>query len=145
MNVIFYNYNSPAIAVSKELTNPSIYNVKLKADFDIIRPVLLLTATDVLDKDYCYIPDLKRYYFIEPPQRFVAKNTLEIMLRVDVLMTYKDRILASECLIYSTPSGNKYVDGAVVEKRRSILKLDFPTSFGTESYVLITANTSKVV
>lgn len=64
----------------------SITNVSIKIEYGFI------------DFNYVYIPEFNRYYFVDD---FVVinNNLYEIILTVDVLMSFKDYILDLECFI----------------------------------------------
>jgi hypothetical protein len=72
----------------------------LREDCSIINPVIKLenmTATQLKECNYCYIPDFGRYYYIN---NIVCKNKLyELTMHVDVLMSFKDGIRANDAVI----------------------------------------------
>ena len=71
-------------------------NVPLKKDTDILKPELLLYATESLEvMNYCYISDFTRFYFIEDIEQ-VRENLYRIKCKVDVLESYKIQILNSK-------------------------------------------------
>ena len=71
-------------------------NVPLKKDTDILKPELLLYATESLEvMNYCYISDFTRFYFIEDMDQ-VRESLYRIKCKVDVLESYKLQILNSK-------------------------------------------------
>ena len=58
------------------------------------RLIILPEITNLLTANYVYIPDFNRYYYVVDP--IVVNNQLiRLMLHVDVLYSYKDKILAN--------------------------------------------------
>ena len=61
--------------------------------------LLRTTITDILlQANYCYIPDFKRYYFIKDIIS-VGKYLWRINMTTDSLMSYKDEILNLSCFV----------------------------------------------
>lgn len=98
MNVIFYKTDSPKISTSKTITNGTTYSVQLKENTTIEEPVIIVTGYNEIDKNYCYIADFNRYYFINDIT-ILTGNRTEIKLGVDVATTYTNEILNSTQLI----------------------------------------------
>lgn len=98
MDVIFYKTDSPKIATAKTITNGTTYSVQLKENTTIENPVIIVTGYNEIDKNYCYIADFNRYYFIGD-KTILTGNRTEIELNVDVATTYATEILNSEQLI----------------------------------------------
>ena len=93
---------------------------------DILNPVLKLSS-NFLDKNYVLIPDFEnRYYFVSSIEMLRGGHML-MNCHVDVLMTYKDVILQTECNIVRQENApnNKLVDNYCtvnVNKKNVILK-----------------------
>lgn len=78
---------------------------------DILNPVLKLSS-NFLDKNYVLIPDFEnRYYFVSSIEMLRGGHML-MNCHIDVLMTYKDIILQTECNIVRQENApnNKLVD-----------------------------------
>jgi len=120
MKVILYNNQSDKATVGKVLNDPIEYDVKLKGDGDVISPFFLLKDSGIIGKNYCYIEDFKRYYYIEEIQK-IANDIVRIQLKVDVLKTYENQIRGSYGVIIRSMDYNKYYDGGdnLVEIRRN--------------------------
>lgn len=98
MDVIFYKTDSPKISTAKSITNGTTYSVQLKENTTIEEPVIIVTGYNEIDKNYCYIVDFNRYYFINDIT-ILTGNRTEIKLGVDVATTYATEILNSTQLI----------------------------------------------
>ena len=97
MTIIFYKTLSKPNEINKVLQNSFTITGSFKTDTDIIKPIIkVLNTTDfnIFDYNYCYISELKRYYFIEDIT-ILADKLFFISLSLDVLYTYKNTILSS--------------------------------------------------
>ena len=99
-SIDLYKNDSPVEKIGKTLNSQStINNVALKRDTSILRPVLLLnTNLSIFQYNYMYISEFGRYYFIDDI-RSINDNLWEISAHVDVLETYKSKILANTAVI----------------------------------------------
>lgn len=84
-----YNNKSVDSVIGKELEELGEIKVKLRADIDIVNPIIRLKA-GFTDFNYCYIEELKRFYFVRGTS-FVG-NVVIIELKVDILESYKMEI-----------------------------------------------------
>lgn len=93
-DVNLYNTNSPNNALTKNLENETRYKCSIKRamGINILEPVLYIKSDTMLNFNYAYIPDFKRYYFINKIE-IAPNNIYALYLSIDVLMTYKDEIL----------------------------------------------------
>ena len=97
MTIIFYKTLSKPNEINKVLQNSFTITGNFKTDTDIIKPIIkVLNTTDfnIFEYNYCYISELKRYYFIEDVT-ILADKLFFISLSLDVLYTYKNAILSS--------------------------------------------------
>lgn len=97
MTIIFYKTLSKPNEINKVLQNSFTITGSFKTDTDVIKPIIkVLNTTDfnVFDYNYCYISELKRYYFVEDIT-ILADKLFFISLSLDVLYTYKNAILSS--------------------------------------------------
>lgn len=97
MTIIFYKTLSKPNEINKVLQNSFTITGNFKTDTDVIKPIIkVLNTTDfnIFDYNYCYISELKRYYFIEDIT-ILADKLFFISLSLDVLYTYKNAILLS--------------------------------------------------
>lgn len=108
MKVIFYNNISNHNVVNKKLELINEVEFNLKDDTDIINPTLFLKKYK--DGNYCYIPDLNRYYFIDNIT-LMKGGYYGIYCSIDVLKTYSDEINKSE--YYSKDGVLKIMDSEI--------------------------------
>lgn len=97
MEAIFYKTSDVSNKLSKTLTDEKKYNAVLKESMYLSTiHIVLNEQIENFNFNYCYIPKLKRYYFVEKIN-IMRNNLIEVDLIEDVLMTYKDNILESKC------------------------------------------------
>lgn len=110
MNAYLYYNKSDKRYVSKDLEaitydGSDHIDIEMKEDTSIIDPTFILrTQSKVLTANYIYVPDLNRYYYIN--DYTVSHQRIYIDCHVDVLMSYKDSILAKN--IIAKRSENRY-------------------------------------
>lgn len=108
MTITLYNTSSPAKKIYKTLENNyEISGVVFLDSEDVVNPVLLLSYTTNIDRtrfNYCYIPDLHRYYFITGFE-VMTGQVVAISLHCDVLMTYKPYLVDQNINIVRKGSG----------------------------------------
>ena len=91
MNVILYNNKSDKRQLVKNIAEIKTISATAKGDINIISPTLIIQNTDMTDINYCYITELKRYYFLTN-YTYLTGQRIELQCNVDVLMTYSDEI-----------------------------------------------------
>lgn len=101
MQIIFSHTDSKPNVINKTIIQLRTVNIVLREMVDEKRPALLLHDDTVADSNYCYLPDFKRYYFIEQVNRYNA-HLVKVVLACDLLMTYKDKLLQQNVLITAT-------------------------------------------
>ena len=104
MNITLYKNSSPINKVSKSLGNEKNLGNSciLIDDTSIIEPTIMIGGfkkiDDFADYNYCYIPQFKRYFFINDIT--ACKNGyVKMLLKCDVLMSFKSDILNSTQLV----------------------------------------------
>lgn len=142
MDIIFYNNLSDPNTINKSLIEITTLSGELKTSCDIIKPNIVIANHGIINANYCYIPELGRYYFIDK-QTILTNNTISIELDVDVLESFKNEILALSCILEnSTTNNDPYLRGdewvATVKTTTSIKQ--FPNGLNDNGqYILITA------
>ena len=93
MTVIFYTYNGIKNKINKTLSSGlTINDVIIQNDFDITNFDLLIKNSNFnLEYNYCFIPDLNRYYFIENIEKMNG-SIYKIRITVDVLKSFSSQI-----------------------------------------------------
>lgn len=133
MKLYLYSVNDGDNVINKSLGNPIEINIMLKSDTDIINPVILLetvSGVDFLGFNYCYIPELERYYFISSI-RNINNRLWQLSCECDVLMTYKQDIISSNARLWRSIKTGDYanivVDTSVIKtvsKHESDVSID---------------------
>lgn len=104
----FYSYNGHPNTVNKQLGDFTAIAGDLRQTFDVLRPTVTLRKQTRPTFNYCYIPDLGRYYFVERVS-FEENNAYELTLRVDVLKTYETEILAATGRVSESDNPDPYI------------------------------------
>ena len=112
MTVIFYKYNGIKNKINKTLENGlTINDVIIQNDFDITNFDLLIKNSNFnLEYNYCFIPDLNRYYFIENIEKMNG-SIYKIRITVDVLKSFSSQIENINAIITKSQNpDNNFVD-----------------------------------
>lgn len=119
-------YNGKPNAVNKTLQENEEYTGVLNATFNVLTPVVRFRTRTPVSFNYVFIESLNRYYFVSELNQ--DGDICTVHLRVDVLQTYKEKILASSATLSKGENVNKYLSNRsnVVDVRPNIRKLDFP-------------------
>ncbi len=138
MQIEFYNTNSEVNRIGKTLTNKTVLTGNFKGEVDLRNPVMTVT-TNLLNFNYCYIPDLNRYYFIDKIE-ITRSNLYTIMLHIDVLETYKNAIKKLNVIV-SQSSNNPYYNGYVkgVDVRTEYETKMFTNNFDEDGQIILLA------
>lgn len=122
MIVKIYNNKSNKNVVNKKIKEVQEISFNFKDDSDITNPILILKSYE--SGNYCYIPELKRYYYIDKID-LMNGGAYKLYLEIDVLMSYKDEILNAE---YFSE------DGGIFEVKNNI---DWNTIYNPNKFILI--------
>lgn len=92
MYCTFYNTNDAFNNINKTLEN------SVSAVCDIIQQtsisdLTIIVKSDYINKNYVYINDLNRYYFVKDIE--ISNSMIVMHLHIDVLYTYRNEILQS--------------------------------------------------
>ena len=114
MNLTLYNNKSDKRNLIKNITEIKTVTATAKGDISIISPVLIFNFTDMSGINYCYISELKRYYYIKNFTYLTGKR-IQLNLEIDVLMSYAEEIKALKVnvLRYSGISPTYIADGRI--------------------------------
>ena len=98
MTIKTYRFLGDSRKVDKTLTAVSTYsNAVIVGDMSIHTPTISLqldSFTDVINFNYIYIPELRRYYYVVD-STIREDGFVQLKCKVDVLMSFKADILAS--------------------------------------------------
>lgn len=126
MRIIFYTFSKKPNSTARPSGSGTEFECQIKAPSSIISPVIQLSkASNPTNFNYAYIPDWNRYYFISDITYGIGLWILS--LRVDVLASFKDDILATSQ--YILRNANNYND--------DILDTLYPTKAGANYSVRI--------
>lgn len=105
MEVTFYSFtkkkNSTAVP-----SNGTTIDVVLKERTSILNPTFVVKNNNALNWNYCFFNG--RYYFLSNVTSRTS-NIWEMSFTVDVLATYKNEIVNSECYTLRASNGNKFI------------------------------------
>lgn len=104
----FYNYNGHPNTVNKQLGEFTAIEGDLRQTFDVLHPTVTLRKQPRPTFNYCYIPSLGRYYFVDRVS-FEGNNAYELVLRIDVLKTYESEILAATGRVSESDNPDPYI------------------------------------
>lgn len=142
MNIKFYTNLSEKNSVNKNITLLNDFTGTLREESSIIDPVFTITSiSNLATCNYAYIPDFGRYYFINNI-KCLRNNYYQVSMHVDVLMTYKDQILANSAIIErnETQYDLKINDGLFkTQQNPRIAQFEFPNGFTNWDFVLAVA------
>ena len=111
MEIRLCNNNSEKNKINKSLTAGITLSGALRNSSNVVTPTIIIDIENPTIYNYAYIPEFKRYYFITD---YISVRTgiWQINLKSDVLMSFKDSILASRVLVNnSESSGSSYLSG----------------------------------
>ena len=152
-----YRCPSDERMVSKTLNDKFTFNrITFKNDTSIINPVFIVGAikdnTEPMDTvgwwrkfNYCYCPNLERYYFITDIT-FTRQGLVELNCSVDPLMSFKEDILASTQLITRQENKiQKYIpdQSLPIHSQVKTQITQFGTDIGGDTQTLLLETTGK--
>lgn len=130
MDVNFYLYTGRLNELNKELPTGTTIDCILKQKSNTLNFDLILNKKiDNFNYNYCYIPKLNKYYFINNLS-IVNNSVILLSLKVDVLMSYKNILLETKARIKECD--NNYNENFVtVEKNNTFShkNIIIPTDF----------------
>ena len=129
--------------INKTLNNAIVINGIFRSEIDAI-DVIVEIETNTYDFNYVYIQTLGKYYFLDNITHVNAKIA-RLYLHCDVLMTYKQDILASYGLVTQGGNINPYYSSIESESRQTIRRVAFPYTFNNSgNYVLVTITNNSL-
>lgn len=144
MVVKFYYNQSDDRQINKVLTGETTFEGVPRGDIDIMAPVIRFDSADILRFNYCYIPELQRYYSVRSINAY-REGLYDVTLEVDVLMSFRNHILRLECIVdkqAQSRNGDEYIDdGSLVTDNIMFNRVyNFSSGFNsTPEFILITA------
>lgn len=139
MNITLYKNLSAPNTLSKQLTEELLVQGDYNTTVDILNPFIRIkSSVDIMGYNYMYIPDLKRFYFI---QNIIAyrNNVYDVYSNVDVLSSWRNEILRCYGVVKAGEDSNPFMQGYIssVDVRKSVSKYSFDDPFTDGEYILI--------
>ena len=132
-----YKNQSENNDVQKIITDAKQVDAYSRESVDILNPVVDLQGYTVNEYNYCYIQELRRYYYIEKVSA-APNGVMQLSMKVDVLMSYISDIKASHGLITKQREYNPYYGENDVDARQTVEKLTFTDRFDyTGEFVVV--------
>ena len=143
MQINFYKNSSEKNKIGKSLSSELTLNGNLRDECSITSPSILVEATSLVDYNYCYIPEFKRYYFISDITS-VRNNLWRVSLKCDVLESFKKDILNLSCIVDKQQNqsySNNIDDGSYINRADSFVEIaNYKNGFNSSGeFILITA------
>ena len=139
-NVVLMNNQEELNKISKNPVTVETVSGVLRDECDIVDPVIEIQYAGTLSNvNYARVEELHRWYFINKIES-VRNGLWRIYCHCDVLKTYSEAILGTECVV--ARSQNKYNlflnDSAFkVYANPRLQVINFPNKFTGESYILV--------
>lgn len=126
-----YNYVGHRNTVNKNLDDcvSAEFNGEILDESNVLYPVLTirLPDVDIIDFNYCFIPELRRFYFVDSITHLsLGKATLK--LSVDVLKSYEFNILQASATVTRTDNPDKHSSNreTIYNRKPNFEKIKFP-------------------
>ena len=119
-------YDGEPNRVNKTLQENEEYTGALNVTFNVLTPVVRFRTRTPVSFNYVYIESLHRYYFVSELTQ--DGDICTVRLRVDVLMSYKEKILATSATLVKGNNVNKFISNRnnVYDVRPKTKKINFP-------------------
>lgn len=140
MQIKLYNMTEELIKVDKTITDEVVLTGFLKNESDVSDPVFLYESATGVNRNYAFIPEFGRYYFIKKIA-VVRTNLYQLELAIDVLKTYSTQIKALTCVIKRQENEyNMYLDDPEFKAYTytRIQTKEFPSGFDATPHFLLT-------
>lgn len=123
-----YVYDGEPNRVNKTLQENNEYTGVLNMTFNVLNPIIRFRTRTPVTFNYVYIESLNRYYFVSEIEQ--NGDICTVRLRVDVLQTYKENILASSATLAMGNNINKFVSNRtnIYDVRPKTKKINFPNN-----------------
>lgn len=121
-------YDGEPNRVNKTLQENEEYTGVLNVTFNVLTPVVRFRTRTPVSFNYVYIESLHRYYFVSELTQ--DGDICTVHLRVDVLVSYKDKILATSATLVKGNNVNKFISNrnSVYDVRPKTKKINFPNT-----------------
>lgn len=142
ITIDLYNVSDDNEKVNKTLgTAKSFTNCSIKEQTDVTNITLRIQTTDNLSAyNYAYVDEYGRYYFIDRIET-TPTGYWVLSCRCDVLMSFKDQILALKGTVTRSESVyNVYLQDSEYKALayRNIVTKRFPNAINQDTFILMT-------
>ena len=137
MVIRLYNTTDDNRVVRKKLSGEITKECILKGAVNIVEPIIELQG-NIINSNYCYIPDFKRYYYIT--DNTLHNNITTLRLKSDVLMSAYDDIKNLSTIVRrNTNINNKYINDNkyITQQNTRVQTKEFSTVANNYSYILL--------
>lgn len=136
-----YRVNDGDNTINKVKTDLKSINVNLRKDFDLQNPIFIINDTDsigVTAFNYCELPELNRFYFINYIEG-VNANLFKLNCSTDLLETFKNDVLNSHAKFYRKIKVGDYQNGSIdLGVKSSITKIESNVTLPPVNTMLLT-------
>ena len=139
MTITLYNNQSDNRVINKDITEIHQLSAVLKDDTNLLDPVFIISGSENIT-NVNYVHANGKYYYVLDIT--FSQQRYYLRCHVDVLMTYKNYLLAKQCIVKrSTTSFNTYqIDSDLPQDNQNVITtLPFPNGFEGESLILTVA------
>lgn len=112
INVNLYQYSGKNNVINKRLENTHTVTGLFVEPFNIFTPQIKLRCIYPFNYNYVYISTLNKYYFITDKEILNA-TTILLTLKLDVLKTYENSVLAATATVTSKENANGFINTRV--------------------------------
>lgn len=137
MEIILYKTTEAPEKLDKTLTDELHVNGAMRDSNNVLQPYVEMTV-DVSQYNYAYIQQYSRYYFVTG-YRVVRTGLFAISMSVDVLMSYKEKILDVRGRLSKGTDVNPYNSNASysTEVRQTAHQTKFAYSFEKQDDLIL--------
>lgn len=125
--------------LNKTLTSEISLTGNFKNNFSLtdIQLVLYFDNIELFDYNYVYIELLHRYYFVDDC-KILSSNRIELVLSIDVLMTYKTDIVNMRVKLNKSSIIFDDSDCNVSDSKKLVNHYDLQNVFSEKPYIYMT-------
>lgn len=138
MNAVLYKYNGLKNILNKEIKDGVNAVCCFKQSESIVNPFVIfaLENTKILEYNYIYLQELKRYYFVDSIE-IMKNNVFQFNLKEDVLMSFKDSILNTECVIIKSENPNTDFVNCNISQNETVTEIAVEDKFNHDGNLIL--------
>jgi len=139
MTLVLYSVSDKRNRIDKTLENGYTVSGNMKNALDVDNiSINLQTEIETFTYNYCYIEELKRYYFIGTPE-ILPNGIITLPLKCDVLMSYKTAIENITGTIVKKDNANKFLStyDKINDVRPTTQKIEFENNFNVDGNIIM--------